>query len=334
MVIEKNKPIYLEDESNISIDEEIEAPLLIKEESRYGFIYLDKLFYVKKDDATLKDNKNSDERKAKKVLTLTYHFIHDPDNPEEDPCNQSICQTITQFESHLKFLKDNYKNLAEGVIKAVLEYKGIPYVEPEKVVTDTYKVVKGDTLYGIALKLDTTVDELKKINGKNDNIIAIGEILKVPTKLVDTGESDIYTVKSGDTLYSIANKYGITVKELKALNDVTSDSLKIGQLLKVPSGLSNESSYTVLAGDTLYSIAKKFDTTVDKIKEANKLTSNMLNIGDKLIIPIIDDTTYVVQAGDTLYNIARRFKTTVAELKRLNNLVDDVLAIGKILIVK
>ena len=107
VVIEKNKPIYLEDESNISIDEEIEAPLLIKEESRYGFIYLDKLFYVKKDDATLKDNKNSDERKAKKVLTLTYHFIHDPDNPEEDPCNQSICQTITQFESHLKFLKDN-----------------------------------------------------------------------------------------------------------------------------------------------------------------------------------------------------------------------------------
>ena len=237
-------------------------------------------------------------------------------------------------DKDLKGLKDNYKDLAEGVIKAVLEYKGIPYVEPEKVVTDTYKVVKGDTLYGIALKLDTTVDEIKKINNLDSNVISIGQVLKVPTKVIDTGESDIYTVSAGDTLYSIANKYGITVKELKALNDITGDTLKVGALLKVPSGLSTGSSYVVSSGDTLYGIAKKFNTSVDKIKEANKLTSNLLNIGDKLIIPLMDDMTYVVKAGDTLYSIARKFRTTVDELKRLNNLVDEILQVGKILIVK
>ena len=234
----------------------------------------------------------------------------------------------------LKFLKDNYKELAEAVIKAVLEYKGIPYTEPDKTISDTYKVIKGDTLYGIANKLDTSVDELKKINNLTSNSLSIGQILKVPVKEIDTGDTDIYQVKKGDTLYSIANKYGITLQELKAINDLNNDTLSIGQLLKVPSGLSLANSYTVDSGDTLYSIAKKFNTTVPKLKEANNLINNMLSIGQKLIIPLIEDTTYVVKKGDTLYSIARKFNITVDELKRLNNLVNDVLSIGKILIVK
>ena len=234
----------------------------------------------------------------------------------------------------LKFLKDNYKDLAEAVIKAVLEYKGIPYTSPIKTISDTYKVMKGDTLYGIASKLDTTVDELKKINNLTSNSLSIGQILKVPVKEIDPGETEIYQVKKGDTLYSIANKYGITLKELKAINDLKTDTLSIGQLLKVPSGLSLANSYTVGSGDTLYSIAKKFNTTVNKLKETNGLSSNMLSVGQKLIIPLIEDTTYVVKAGDTLYSIANEFNTTIDELKRLNNLVSDILSIGKILIVK
>ena len=237
-------------------------------------------------------------------------------------------------ENDLNFIKNNYKQLADAVIKAVLEYKGIPYKETDETITDTYKVMKGDTLYGIANKLDTTVDELKKINNLTSNQLSIGQILKVPAKTIDTGETEIYQVQKGDTLYSIANRYGITLAELKAINNLTSDNLAIGQLLNVPSGLSLASSYTVSAGDTLYGVAKKFDTTVDKLKEANNLTNNMLSIGQKLIIPLVEETTYVVKAGDSLYKIARDFKTTVDELKRLNNLVDDLLSIGQILIVK
>ncbi len=237
-------------------------------------------------------------------------------------------------DDDLRFLKDNYKQLAEAVIKAVLEYKNIPYTDPGTTISDTYKVMKGDTLYGIANKLDTTVDELKKINNLTSNSLSIGQILNVPVKTIDTGETELYQVKRGDTLYSIANKYGITLKELKAINNLENDNLAIGQLLNVPSGLSLVSSYIVSPGDTLYSIAKKFDTTVDNLKKANNLTNNMLSVGQKLIIPLVEDTTYVVSAGDTLYSIARKFNTTVDELRRLNNLTNDVLSIGQILILK
>ena len=237
-------------------------------------------------------------------------------------------------DKDLTFLKDNYKNLAEAVIKAVLEYKNIPYKEPDKTITDTYIVVKGDTLYSIAKNLDTTVEELKKLNSINNNMLTIGQMLKVPVKIVDVGDTDIYQVKEGDTLYSIANKYNISVNELKAINKLDSDILSIGQILNVPSGLSLVNTYIVTKGDTLYSVAKKFDTTIDEIKKLNNLDHNMLSVGQKLLIPIYEDTTYVVTNGDTLYSIARKFNTTVDEIKRLNNLSNNSINPGQILIVR
>ena len=247
-------------------------------------------------------------------LIIEYGFIDNPDD--------------------LRFLKDNYKELAEAVVKSVLEYKNIPYEEPSKVVKDTYKVMKGDTLYGIAKKLDTTVDELKKINNLTSNSLSIGQLLKIPTKTIDLGDTEIYQVKKGDTLYSIANKYGIGLNELKTINNLVNDNLAIGQLINVPSGLSVANTYIVSKGDTLYNIAKKFNINIEKLKEVNNLNNNLLSIGQKLIIPFEEDLTHVVKAGDTLYSIARKYNTTVDELRRLNNLLSDVLSIGQILVLK
>jgi LysM repeat protein len=145
---------------------------------------------------------------------------------------------------------------------------------------------------------------------------------------------EVYQVKNGDTLYGIAKKYNISVAELKTINDLVSDDLFVGQLLNVPSGLSLVNSYIVNSGDTLYSIAKSFNISVNKLKEYNNLTNNLLSIGQKLLIPIGEDTTYVVKNGDTLYKIAREFNTTVDNIKKLNNLTDNILSIGQILIVK
>lgn len=239
-------------------------------------------------------------------------------------------------DDDLKFLKDNYKELAEAAIKSILNYKGIPYSAPDTMITDTYKVVSGDTLYSIAYKLDTTVDELKKINNLKNNDLKVGQKLKIPTKVVDIGDTDLYQVKSGDTLYGIAKKYGISVNELKTLNNLENSDLAIGQILNVPSGLSDVLTYTVTSGDTLYGIAKKFDTNVNIIKEANNLTSNMLSVGQKLIIPKNenDNNTYTVKSGDTLYSIAREFNTTVDKIKELNQLNSNTLSIGQMLIVK
>lgn len=234
----------------------------------------------------------------------------------------------------VNFVKENYKELAEAVIKSVLEYKNITYIPPEIVSTNTYKVKSGDTLYSISKKLDTTVDELKKLNNLDNNILSIGQVLKIPTKNIQVGDTELYQVQLGDTLYKIANKYNISVNELKILNGLDSDILSVGQLLEVPSGLSLVNSYIVSSGDTLYSIAKNFDVSVNKLKEYNNLESNLLSVGQKLLIPIEEDMTYVVKSGDTLYKIAREFNTTVEKLKMLNNLDNNILSIGQILIVK
>ena len=236
--------------------------------------------------------------------------------------------------SDVDFLKDNYQELAEAVIKSVLDYKNVPYESPETITTDTYKVIAGDTLYSIANKLDTTVSELKKINNLSTNSLKVGQLLKIPTKFAQVGDTELYQVKVGDTLYSIAKKYNISVNELKTINNLTNNDLAVGQLLNVPSGLSLVNSYIVEKGDTLYSIAKKFDISVNKLKEYNNLTNNLLSVGQKILIPIDDDTTYVVKSGDTLYSIAREYNTTVDKIKKLNNLGNNVLSVGQILIVK
>ena len=146
-----------------------------------------------------------------------------------------------------------------------------------------YTIEKGDTLYSIARKFNTTVDELKQLNNLTSNTLSIGQKLLIPNST--TTPSYTYTVVSGDTLYSIARRFNTTVDELKQLNNLTNNTLSIGQKLLIPSStITPSSTYTVVSGDTLYSIARRFNTTVDELKKLNNLTSNTLSIGQKLII--------------------------------------------------
>ena len=204
----------------------------------------------------------------------------------------------------------------------------IPNKETD-VTTSEYVVSKGDTLYGIAQKFGTTVDNLKSINNLTTDSLAIGQILKIPSEKVST--TNTYTVKSGDTLYGIAGKYNTTVDELKSLNNLTSNTLSIGQTLKIPSGTTsnNTSTYTVVKGDTLYGIANKYNTTVDELKSLNNLTNNTLSIGEVLKVPSSGNVTYTVKSGDTLYSIAREFGTTISAITDLNNLETTVLSVGQ-----
>lgn len=205
---------------------------------------------------------------------------------------------------------------------------------------NTYKVVAGDSLYSIAQKYDTTVDELKKLNNLTSNTLSIGQILKVPSEEEEETPVNYYTVKRGDSLYSIAQKYNTTVNELVALNNLNSTALQIGDILKIPTGESNEqevtgSTYTVKAGDSLYSIAQRYGTTVDELKSLNNLTSNTLSIGQVLRIPTTSPSVnyYTVQRGDSLYSIAKKFNTTVDKLKAANNMSGNLISIGQELII-
>lgn len=149
---------------------------------------------------------------------------------------------------------------------------------------NTYTVKSGDSLYSIANKYGITVDALKEANNLTSNSLSIGQVLKLPTKTTNEQETITYTVKSGDSLYKISNEYNTTVDAIKSANNLTSNLLSIGQVLKIPTDNNLETTYTVQKGDSLYSIAKKFDTSIDEIKRLNNLSSNLLSIGQILII--------------------------------------------------
>ena len=146
-----------------------------------------------------------------------------------------------------------------------------------------YTVVSGDSLYSIARKFNTTVDDIKRINNLSSNLLSIGQKLIIPT-VENISNNETYTVVSGDSLYSIARRFNTTVDEIKRLNNLSSNNLSIGQKLTIPNNTSNTITYTVVKGDSLYSISKKYNTTVDEIKRLNNLSSNNLSIGQKLII--------------------------------------------------
>ncbi len=182
--------------------------------------------------------------------------------------------------------------------------------------------------YGFLDSKGNDVSELKN-NWQNlaEAVVrAVAYYINIPYEL----QSDDYIVKAGDTLWSIAKKYNLSVDELKKLNNLSSNMLNIGQKL-ITSKNDNQSSYIVKAGDTLYKISNKFNVSVNDIKYINGLQSDLLSIGQELKIPS-SQNTYIVRAGDTLFSIARAYNTTISEIKRLNNLVTDILSIGQILI--
>lgn len=237
--------------------------------------------------------------------------------------------------SDANFLKNNYEKLAEAVVKSIANYAGVSYSPAN--MEGYYIVKKGDSLWSIASKNNTTVDNIKKLNNLSSNNLSIEQVLKLSydAEKEDIKESNIYTVKKGDSLWLIANKYGTTVDELKNANDLKSNTLSIGQTLIIPKKKENTNkiSYVVKKGDSLWLIANKYDTTVEKIKSTNNLKSNTLSIGQVLVIPSSSEfITYTVKKGDSLWLIANKYNTTVDNIKKLNNLSSNNLQINQKLI--
>lgn len=237
--------------------------------------------------------------------------------------------------SDANFLKNNYEKLAEAVVKSIANYAGISYSPAN--MKGYYIVKKGDSLWSIASKNNTTVDNIKKLNNLSSTNLSVGQVLKLSydTENEDIKESNIYTVKKGDSLWLIANKYGTTIDGLKNANNLKSTTLSIGQTLIIPKKKENTNkiSYVVKKGDSLWLIANKYDTTVEKIKSTNNLKGNTLSIGQVLVIPSSSEfITYTVKKGDSLWLIANKYNTTVDNIKKLNNLSSNNLQINQKLI--
>ena len=165
-----------------------------------------------------------------------------------------------------------------------------------------YTVQPGDTLFSIAGRYGTTVSDIAQANGiTNVNQIYVGQKLVIPncepgTQPPPAGECFTYVVQPGDTLYSLALRFGTTVSDIALQNNIVNPSLIfVGQQLTIcPQGVTPPpppppagcTPYTVQTGDTLYSIAIRFGSTVQAIAQANNITNpNLIFVGQKLCIP-------------------------------------------------
>lgn len=162
------------------------------------------------------------------------------------------------------------------------------------------KVKKGDTLWDLSRKYDTTISKIKSENHLRSDIIYVGQTLLINGKSTSSKSSSsstsssTYKVKSGDSLWKISKKYGMTINELKKLNGLKSDLLRVGQVLKLKGSTSSSSSssskvsssststYKVKSGDSLSKIASKYGTTVSKLKSLNGLKSDVIYVNQVL----------------------------------------------------
>lgn len=216
-----------------------------------------------------------------------------------------------------------------------------------------YTVKKGDTLYNIARVYGVSVESIKNLNYLANNDLYIGQVLRIPEIYTKPEEMNVpeyinYTVQRGDTLYSIAKKYQISVDSLMQDNGLKDMSLRVGQNLKIRMNMTSSveecfgeeytpnitlmDEYVVKRGDTLYSIAKAYQVSVSDLLKANSLSNTSLGVGQILKIPRNNsNTSYIVSIGDSLYSIAKKFNTTVDDIKKKNQLTSNLLSIGQVL---
>lgn len=254
-----------------------------------------------------------------------YYIMRDTPNNETVIVEYGFADTI----SDANLIKNDWEKLAEAVTKAIVEYAGGKYVAP--LGSNYYTVKSGDSLWSISRKFGVTVNELKKVNNLSSNLLSIGQNLIIPGKKNNTSSNE-YVVKKGDTLYGIANKYNVSVDNLKSYNNLSTDSLSIGQKIKIPDNKVNSNEYVVKSGDSLYSISRKYGVSVDELMSVNNLKSTVLSVGQVLKIPNSGEVTnviYTVKKGDSLWSIAKNNKTTVDAIVKLNNLSNANLSIGQ-----
>lgn len=255
----------------------------------------------------------------------------------------------------------------------------------------TYKAVAGDSLWGIANRFGMTLAELKAANGLTSDNLHVGQTLKVRTSAQQNNSSngnnnnagnggsqqqtvvngETYTVKSGDSLWGIASAHGCSVNDLKSWNHLTNNLIFAGQKLIVGRKKSTvqqqkqqkpspgpqqttqaKGTYTVKSGDSLWKIASEHGMSVAQLKSLNRLSGDMIFVGQKLAVtesrqsvpagqktqskPATSSQTasYTVKSGDSVWKIATEHGMSMNELVSMNGIRNNLIIPGQVLKVK
>lgn len=297
----------------------------------------------------------------------------------------------------------NSRERAFQSTKAIAKKDTLSYDQQQITLSKTkfYTVKQGDNLGAIADKYNVTVADIKKWNKLKSSTIASGKSLKIitaesvvqtikkesksdKTSLVKTENQHLavtsevkktdtlsapsatyYVVKQGDNLSSIAKKYNVSIAEIKEWNNLSTTSLQLGKSLQVGKNEANHKGelavvtpapkmenveYVVKRGDNLGSIAKKYCSSVEDLKEWNNLSDNNITLGKSLIVAknelavdshAVAETSfkkkdsknnaedYYVQKGDSLYSISKKYPgVTISDIKKWNNIKSEELKPG------
>jgi membrane-bound lytic murein transglycosylase D len=352
--------------------------------------------------------KNSERLQPGRVIWLQ------KTRPKNEPIE--VIKEAIEEEDKLP-IREDYTKKEEVVFNAppVIKEKTEVLEKPKEIVKETPKEIKTETVIDSpkteVSKTSEIVKTEKPIGDTKSDGLKINDDLFVPkntsvTKppIVTTTETKSTTkvvntkhmVKPGETMFSIAKRYNLTVEDLRKMNNMSSTaSLKANQLLtigtstivtkdegiaKIPTKkpISDEpigeeelvkpkpivkepvttkpQTHVVTSGETLFSISKKYDVSVSQIKEWNNITGNSINSGQRLVVsnkkpsnavigkePVTEakkpvsnsgSTSHTVTRGETLYSISRKYDVSVNDIKKWNNMADNEIMVGSKIIIK
>ena len=173
-----------------------------------------------------------------------------------------------------------------------------------------HKVETGQTLYSVSKAYLVDQDEIKKINNLSSNEIRTGQLLKIPYKKISTADTSpdffYHKVKKGETLFSLSQKYYVTVEEIINTNPDVKYGLKTGQILKITNNFKknreeqnkNYFLYIIKKDDTLFSLSRKYKLTIDDLLKLNPEAKNGIKIGQTLKIP--KQTKYIPENNSNI----------------------------------
>lgn len=233
-----------------------------------------------------------------------------------------------------------------------------------------YTVASGDSVWGIANKFGITMDQLCSWNNIRNNFIYPGQKLTINggtakqttntgTISTTTASAGSYTVASGDSVWSVANKHGITMDQLRSWNNIKNDFIYPGQRLVVKNSGNKQTSspttastsisssagsqkYTVASGDSVWSIANKFGITMDQFRSWNNIKNDYVYPGQSVRVSgtataanqTASTSNYTVVSGDSVWGIADKFGISRDQFIQWNNIKDNFVYPGQSVRVK